>query len=59
VTGITDNREVPAHFFSRDQELLNAIADWEWTPGLMPDTNKSAWRMSELRAQLINAFSTL
>lgn len=57
VTGTDVNRDVPVHFITADQSLINKIANWQWTPGLIPDENSVVKPMSELKDQLIQTFS--
>jgi hypothetical protein len=56
VTGATDNRDVPVHFFARDPEILAAVADWQWREGLLP-ADAPMWKMSEIRNRLLEAMS--
>jgi hypothetical protein len=57
VTGDTDNHDVPIHLITGDPEIMAAIADWNWTDGLVPAANAPVWRMDELRNRFIEAFS--
>mgnify|MGYP003576698031 FL=1 len=62
VTGETSraapgSRDVPVHLIARDPEVIDAVAHWNWTPGLLPANNAPVWRMDELRNRLIEAFS--
>ncbi|HSC67019.1 MAG TPA: sulfatase-like hydrolase/transferase [Cellvibrio sp.] len=57
VTGDTSNRDVPIHLITRDAQILDAVAHWKWTPGMLPDTAAPVWRMDQLRNKLIESFS--
>lgn len=58
VTGETENRDVPVHLIARDPKVMEAIADWHWSDGLIPAADAPVWRMDELRDRFINAFTT-
>lgn len=62
VTGETSrsapgSRDVPVHLIARDPKVIDAMAHWNWTPGMLPATNAPVWWMDELRNRLIDAFS--
>ncbi len=57
VTGDTNNRDVPVHFIARDPKLMEAVAHWQWTAGMLPAANAPVWHMDELRNKLIDTFS--
>ena len=62
VTGETDrtkpgSMDVPIHLIARDPEVIRAIENWRWTPGMVPATDAPVWRMDKLRNQFIEAFS--
>jgi hypothetical protein len=57
VTGETTNRDVPVHIIARDPAVMQAIADWQWSDGLIPTAAAPVWRMDELRNRFIEAFS--
>jgi hypothetical protein len=59
VSGATDNRDVPVHLIARDPAVLEAIAHWQWSNGLLPEDNAPVWRMDELRDRFVAAFSAL
>jgi hypothetical protein len=58
VTGDSPNHEVPVHLLSRDQNVIDAIASWHWTPGLIPAPDAPIWGMDALRDKFIRAFSS-
>lgn len=51
-------RDVPIHLIARDPEVINAVAQWQWTPGMLPADHAPVWRMDELRNRFIEAFSS-
>ncbi len=57
VTGDTDNKDVPVHLIARDPAVIEAIADWQWQPGLVPDAGAPVWRMDRMRDRFVEAFS--
>lgn len=57
ITGDDAGREVPVHLFARDRALLDRIADWGWTEGLIPDADGPVWPMSDLRDRWLAAFT--
>lgn len=57
VTGATDNRDVPVHFFARDPKVIDAIANWGWAEGLTPVDAGPVWRMDEIKNKWIQTFS--
>ncbi len=58
VTRDDTNRDVPVHLIARDPAVLAAIADWQWTDGLLPAGNAPVWRMDTIRNRVVEAFST-
>jgi hypothetical protein len=57
VTGDLTNHDVPVHLIARDPAVMAAVADWQWTDGLLPAPDAPVWRMDELRNRFIAAFS--
>lgn len=57
ITGDDTNRDVPVHLIARDPAVIEAIADWQWQPGLLPDARAPVWRMDSVRDRFIDAFS--
>lgn len=57
VTGDSDNRDVPVHFFARDSKVIESISAWQWSEGMIPENEAPVWRMDELRGRLIETFS--
>jgi hypothetical protein len=58
VAGELANNDVPVHIIARDPAVMEALADWRWTPSLLPAQDAPVWRMDELRDRLVEAFST-
>lgn len=56
VTGDTDNRDVPVHLITRDSKIIDAVAEWQWTEGMLPNDVVPVWPMDELRNRLANGF---
>jgi hypothetical protein len=57
VAGDLPNAHVPVHVIARDAAVIAAIADWQWTPSLLPAADAPVWLMSDLRDRLLAAFS--
>lgn len=51
------NRDVPIHLITRDSALINAVAHWQWSSGMVPAADAPVWPMNELRNKFIEAFS--
>lgn len=49
--------EVPIHVLG-PADLVARIADWGWTPGLIPDVDLTPVGMEQMRDRLIEAFTT-
>jgi hypothetical protein len=52
-----DSRDVPIHMIG-PPEVLEHIAAWGWTEGLIPDADLPAWRMDAFRDRFITAFTS-
>ena len=57
VTGNTDNRDVLVHLVARDPAVLEAVAGWEWSPGMLPGEGAPVWRMDAVRDRVLETFS--
>ncbi|MEZ5492927.1 MAG: hypothetical protein R3F50_21835 [Gammaproteobacteria bacterium] len=57
VSGDPDGYQVPVHLLAHDPAVIEAIADWQWQPGLLPDAEAPVWRMDLLRNRFVEAFS--
>ncbi len=53
----TVNRDVPIHLITRDSALINAVAHWQWSSGMVPAADAPVCDMNELRNKFIEAFS--
>lgn len=57
VSGDADGRDVPVHLIARDPAIMEAVAHWQWEPGLLPGQGAPVWRMDQLRNRFVEAFS--
>jgi len=57
VSGDPDTREVPVHLIAKDPEVMQAMAHWQWQPGLLPGADAPVWRMDALRDRFVEAFT--
>lgn len=62
VTGEADrtkpgSMDVPIHIIARGPEVISAVENWQWTPGMVPSADAPVWRMDKLRNRFIEAFS--
>ncbi|MFN2329785.1 MAG: hypothetical protein ABR612_12790 [Chromatocurvus sp.] len=57
ISGDAEDRDVPIHLITHDPAIIEAIADWQWQPGMLPTANAPVWRMDQLRDRFIKAFS--
>lgn len=57
VTGDSDNRDVPVHFFARDPNVLDAVSRWGWAEGMTPADAGPVWTMDKVRERFITTFS--
>jgi hypothetical protein len=49
--------DVPIHVIG-SPELIEAVADWEWTAGLIPNARTPVWSMEAFRDRFLRAFSS-
>lgn len=57
---IADGASVPdvmVHVISSDADVMAAVADWQWTPGMLPADNAPVWPMDEVRNRFVQTFS--
>ncbi len=59
VTNNTDSRDVMVHLVARDPAVLEAVAGWDWTPGMLPADGAPVWRMDAVRDRVIETFTHL
>ncbi len=57
VSGDMESNQVPVHLIARDPGVIDAIAHWQWQPGMLPAANAPVWRMDLLRNRFVEAFS--
>jgi hypothetical protein len=57
VTDNTDNRDVLVHVIARDPAVMQAMDDWRWSHGMLPQDSAPVWRMDALRDRFIETFS--
>ena len=56
VSGEGAGRDVPVSIIAKDPAVLEAIAGWEWTPGLRPGATSPVWGMDAFRDRFFSAF---
>ncbi|UUU30079.1 sulfatase [Streptomyces sp. CA-210063] len=56
VTGANPSHDVPVSIVAQDPEVLEKIADWDWTDGLKPADDTPVWRMDKFRDRFMTAF---
>lgn len=49
--------DVMVHIISADPAVMQATADWQWTPGMLPAEDAPVWRMDTVRDRFIETFS--
>ncbi|MYZ50317.1 sulfatase-like hydrolase/transferase [Propylenella binzhouense] len=57
VTGAEAGADVPIHVISADPKVLQAAADWGFSPGLLPEPEAAALPMEDLRARILESFT--
>ncbi|MFD5772387.1 alkaline phosphatase family protein [Streptomyces fungicidicus] len=58
VSGDRPSRDVPVSVVAKDPEVLEKIADWDWTEGLRPAEDAPVWRMSDFRDRFLTAYGS-
>ncbi|MFK4151604.1 CDP-alcohol phosphatidyltransferase [Streptomyces fungicidicus] len=58
VSGDRASRDVPVSVVAKDPEVLEKIADWDWTEGLRPAGDAPVWRMSDFRDRFLTAYGS-
>ncbi|MFD5558202.1 sulfatase [Streptomyces sp. NPDC127068] len=56
VVGREASRDVPVSVVARDPAVLDRIAGWRWTEGLVPAPTAPVWRMDAFRNRFLDAF---
>ncbi|OBQ49852.1 CDP-alcohol phosphatidyltransferase [Streptomyces sp. H-KF8] len=59
VSGVRASRDVPVTIVARDPEVLDKVADWNWTEGLRPDRDAPVWRMDAFRDRFLKAYGSV
>ncbi|MEU3996402.1 CDP-alcohol phosphatidyltransferase [Streptomyces fungicidicus] len=59
VSGDRASRDVPVSVVAKDPEVLEKIADWDWTEGLRPAEDAPVWRMSDFRDRFLTAYGSI
>ncbi|CAM5733431.1 CDP-alcohol phosphatidyltransferase [Streptomyces hirsutus] len=44
---------------AKDPEVLDQVADWNWTEGLRPDRDAPVWRMDAFRDRFLKAYGSV
>ena len=57
VVGADASRDVPITVLAKDPEVLDRIAGWNWTDGLVPAPDAPVWPMNEFRDRFLAAYS--
>lgn len=57
VTGEGASHDVPVTLIAGDPAVLDKVAWWLWTPGLVPGEPSPVWRMDTFRDHFLTAFS--
>ncbi|MFJ8144432.1 CDP-alcohol phosphatidyltransferase [Streptomyces sp. NPDC096048] len=59
VSGDKASRDVPVSIVAKDPEVLDAIADWNWTEGLKPAQDAPVWKMDSFRDRFLTAYGSV
>ena len=59
VSGLRASRDVPVTIVAKDPEVLRAIDDWRWTPGLRPADDAPVWKMDTFRDRFLTAYGSV
>jgi phosphatidylglycerophosphate synthase len=57
ISGVDANHRVPVSFVASDPDVLDRIAPWRWSDGLLPASTAPVWRMDAFRDRFLDAFS--
>ena len=57
VSGAGADHQVPISLVAADPAVLDAIAPWQWQPGLLPPPTAPVWPMDAFRDRFLEAFS--
>lgn len=59
VSGHGASRDVPVTVVAKDPEVLEKIADWNWTEGLRPAKDAPVWKMDTFRNRFLTAYGSI
>ncbi|MEV0688636.1 CDP-alcohol phosphatidyltransferase [Streptomyces sp. NPDC050388] len=59
VSGLRASRDVPVTIVAKDPEVLEKIADWNWTEGLRPAGDAPVWKMDAFRDRFLKAYGSV
>ena len=57
VSGDNATHDVPISIVAHDPSVLDRVASWGWTPGLLPPPSAPNWPMDTFRNRFLRAFS--
>lgn len=57
ITGDWESYDVPIHILSHHSNVVDAFADWQWVPGLLPSSETPVLRMDAFRNRFVETFS--
>jgi len=58
VSGADANHDVPITIVAKDPAVLDAVAGWDWQPGLNPSQGAPLWRMDQFRDRFLTTFGS-
>ncbi|MFJ1971218.1 CDP-alcohol phosphatidyltransferase [Streptomyces sp. NPDC087903] len=58
VSGNHASRDVPVSIVAKDPKVLDKVASWNWSDGLMPAHNAPVWKMSSFRDRFLTAYGS-
>ncbi len=56
VSGTDANHDVPISVLAHDPTVLDRLAGWDWSNGLLPDQQAPVWPMDLFRDRFLSAF---
>ena len=56
VSGEDADHDVPITLVTRDREVVDRIAGWQWQDGMRPSPDAPVWRMDSFRDRFLAAF---
>jgi hypothetical protein len=58
VSGNHASRDVPVSIVAKDPKVLDKVASWNWSDGLMPAHDAPVWKMSSFRDRFLTAYGS-